>query len=216
MADVEMKPTDESKKEEKTDSKKSEDAKEEPKKQPPSVPEEIKTNIALIERAVSTFEPRFTLRVLRTLASLRKRLNDKVLIEAIELVYPPSMYGLCAMVVCTYLWIDSQTKHTLISWVPKPEQTMDVDASAPAAAPTPGPRIKSDPVPEAEIYLRLLILHHLLTNSSTYPQALKLAGDTLEKMQSLNRRTMDPIAAKIWFAVDRAYELAGNLADARP
>lgn len=92
MADVEMKPADESKKEEKKDEKKAEETKEEPKKQPPTVPEEIKTNVALIERAVSTFEPRFTLRVLRTLAALRKRLNDKVLAEAVELVYPPSMW----------------------------------------------------------------------------------------------------------------------------
>ncbi|KAI0090345.1 PCI domain-containing protein [Irpex rosettiformis] len=196
MADVEMKPIDESKKEEKTEEKT--DSKEEPKKQPPSVPEEIKTNVALIERAVSTFEPRFTLRVLRTLAALRKRLNDKVLAEAVELVYPPN----------------SQTKSILLSWIPKFEQTMDVDASTTSPAPTPRP--KSDPVPEVEIYLRLLVLHHLLTNSSTLPQALKLAGETIEKMQNLNRRTMDPIAAKIWFAVDRTYELAGNLADARP
>ena len=27
---------------------------------------------------------------------------------------------------------------------------------------------------------------------------------------------MDPIAAKVWFAVERAYELGGELADARP
>lgn len=90
MADVEMKPVDEKKGEE--EKKKAEEKKEEPKKLPPTVPEEIRTNVALIERAVSTFEPRFTLRVLRTLAALRKRLNPKLLAEAIELVYPPSMF----------------------------------------------------------------------------------------------------------------------------
>lgn len=93
---------------------------------------------------------------------------------------------------------------------------MEVDTAAPVPTPGPTPRVRQDPVPEAEIYLRLLILHHLLTNPSQYPQALKLAGETVEKVQSLNRRTMDPLAAKIWFAVDRTYELAGTLADARP
>ena len=97
---------------------------------------------------------------------------------------------------------------------------MDVDVSVPAVAsspPLPTPlRPKQEPTPESEIYIRLLILHHLLTTPETYPQALKLASDTVEKMQSLNRRTMDPIAAKIWFAVDRTYELTGTLADARP
>lgn len=86
---------------------------------------------------------------------------------------------------------------------------MDIDTSAPAK------EIPLEPVPEAEIYLRLLILHHLLTTPETYPQALRLAQETVGKMQSLNRRSMDPIAAKIWFAVDRTYELAGELGDAR-
>lgn len=73
-----------------------------------------------------------------------------------------------------------------------------------------------EPVPEGEIYLRLLILHHLLTSSETYGKALQLGRETTEKMQSLSRRSMDPIAAKIWFAVERAYELGGKLAEARP
>lgn len=85
---------------------------------------------------------------------------------------------------------------------------MDVD-SGPAGKPT-------DPTPEAEVYLRLLIIHHLLTSPSTYPKALELAQKSVEQIQALNRRTMDPIAARIWFAVERAYELGGELSDARP
>ncbi|KAG5219754.1 26S proteasome non-ATPase regulatory [Salix suchowensis] len=71
-------------------------------------------------------------------------------------------------------------------------------------------------VPEADIYFRLLILHHLLSSPSTHGKAVGLAQQTVEKMQALNRRSMDPIASKIWFAVERAYELGGELADARP
>ena len=71
-------------------------------------------------------------------------------------------------------------------------------------------------VPEAEMYLRLLILYRLLSSEDTHEKALELANETVEKMQALNRRSMDAIAAKIWFAVDRAYELAGELSDARP
>lgn len=71
-------------------------------------------------------------------------------------------------------------------------------------------------VPEAEMYLRLLILYHLLASEDTHEKALKLANVTVEKLQALNRRSMDAIAAKIWFAVDQAYELAGELSDARP
>jgi 26S proteasome regulatory subunit N3 len=81
MPDVEMKPT-----EDKLSDKKSE---EDQKPSPPSLSPltEIKNNVALLDRAVSTLEPRFTHRVLRTLTALRKRINDTVLSEAIELIY---------------------------------------------------------------------------------------------------------------------------------
>ena len=71
-------------------------------------------------------------------------------------------------------------------------------------------------VPKAEMYLHLLILYHLLTSEDMHEKALELANETVEKMQALNCRSMDTLAAKNWFAVDRAYELAGELSDARP
>ncbi len=206
MTDVEMKPT-----EEKTEEKKTEEVKQEP----PSASEQIKSNVALIERAVSTFEPRFTLRVLRTLAALRKRLDNKVLARAIKDVYPNSTF------LERYLsyWkltgpTESAVKQSLLSWLPAAEvsdHSMDIDASAPAKT-----LEKFEPIPEVEMYFRLLLLHHLLASHSTYPKAMKLAQETAQKVQSLNRRSMDPLAAKIWYAVERAYELAGELADARP
>ncbi|GLB42360.1 putative proteasome regulatory subunit C-terminal [Lyophyllum shimeji] len=197
MADVEMKAADKAKDEAKKDEKKPEEAP----KPPPSPVDEIKSNIALIERAVSTLEPRFTYRVLRTLTALRKRIDATVLRTAIEQVYPK----------------DAAEKETLLSWLPEgsaAEQSMEVDSSAATAKPSAP--ASSAPPPEGEIYLRLLILHYLLTNPATYSKALALANETAEKMQALNRRSMDPIAAKVWFAVERAYELAGELADARP
>lgn len=87
MPDVEMKPADSKSKDEKKD----EEKKEEP-KLPPSPVAEIKSNIALIDRAVSTLEPRFTHRVLRTLTALRKRIDDKVLRDVIGELYPKGMY----------------------------------------------------------------------------------------------------------------------------
>ncbi|KAL0959967.1 hypothetical protein HGRIS_011630 [Hohenbuehelia grisea] len=164
---------------------------------PPPPTQEIKTNILLLERAVATLEPRFTHRVLRSLAALRKRIDNKVLRTAIEEAYPK----------------DSQSKKSLLAWLPSVDDAMDVETTAlPPTKASPIP----EPVPEADIYLRLLILHHLLTKPETYSKAIDLAQETIHKMQALNRRSMDPIAAKIWFAVERAYELGGELADARP
>lgn len=89
MADVEMKPADTKTKAD--DTKEGEKKKEEPKPKPSPV-SEIKSNIALIERAVSTLEPRFTHRVLRTLTALRKRIDANVVRNAIEEVYVKGVY----------------------------------------------------------------------------------------------------------------------------
>ncbi|KAG6867167.1 hypothetical protein C0993_006091 [Termitomyces sp. T159_Od127] len=199
MADIEMKAVDTKAKD---DTKKDEKGKEELVKHVPLTPvAEIKANIVLIERAVSTLEPRFTHRVLRTLTALRKRIDATVLRAAIEQVYTK----------------DVPEKNVLLSWIPAGKPTgheMDVDTNNGQNEPaTPAVSV---PVPEGEIYLRLLILHFLLTSPSTYQKALELSAETVQKMQSLNRRSMDPIAAKVWFAVERAYELGGELADARP
>lgn len=83
MADVEMKPLEEKKEEEK-----------EEEVPPPSPVAEIKSNAGLIERAVSTLEPRFTHRVLRTLTSLRKKLDDRVIYEAVSEIYPAGASGI--------------------------------------------------------------------------------------------------------------------------
>jgi 26S proteasome regulatory subunit N3 len=88
---------------------------------------------------------------------------------------------------------------------------MDVDpAPSPSKSPVP------EPVPECEVYLRLLLIHHLLAHPETQAKAMDLANDSVAKVQALSRRSMDPIAAKIWYAVERTYEIVGQLSDARP
>ena len=83
MPDVEMKPAETKAGEKKED-------KEQP--VPPTPAAEIKSNLALIDRAVSTLEPRFTHRVLRTLSALRKRIDASVLREAIEEAYAKGLF----------------------------------------------------------------------------------------------------------------------------
>jgi len=207
MADVEMKPAD-------TTQDKSEDKKDTKEPPPPPTPAaEIKSNIALIEKAVWSLEPRFTHRVLRSFTALRKKLDDAVLREAIQEIYP------AGVPVCNHppprmsnMNVDSSVRASLLSWLPEAptKETMDVDDVPATKPPT------SDPVPEAQIYLQLLLIHHLLAKSETYQKAMALVKETIAKMQALNRRSMDPIAAKVWYVVERTYELAGDLAEARP
>jgi len=79
MADVEMKKQDDSHKAE---------LKTEETKAPPTPLAQIKANSVLIDKAVSTIEPRFTQRVLRSLTALRKRADASTLRDAVEEIYP--------------------------------------------------------------------------------------------------------------------------------
>ncbi|KAJ7037850.1 PCI domain-containing protein [Mycena alexandri] len=206
MPDIEMKPAKKDEKDKKDDKKsdKKDEKKEEPPKPPPTPVQEIKYNVVLIERGVATLEPRFTNRAMRTQTALRKRLDDVVLRNAIDEVFVK----------------DTPTKQSLLSWLPEPPpptEAMEVDSAAAAAPPAPKvPVPTAEPVPEVDMYFRLLMMHHFETSPSTYGKALDLAHQTVEKMQALNRRSMDPIAAKVWYALERAYELGSELADARP
>lgn len=84
MADIEMK--DDKSKEKK------EEVKEQPKPEPITPAAEIKQNAAQIERAVSTLEPRFTHRVLRSLTALRKKVDGAALKNAVEGIYVKGAY----------------------------------------------------------------------------------------------------------------------------
>lgn len=83
-ADVEMKPVEEKSK---VDDKSTGDKDITPPPQLLTPLEEIKINVALIEKGVSTLEPRFTNRVLRSLTSLRRKLDGKILRNAVEEVF---------------------------------------------------------------------------------------------------------------------------------
>lgn len=95
----------------------------------------------------------------------------------------------------------------------------------------------TEPLPETEVYLRLLILYRILDIASGLPRkrtsdtefrkpaansrelygkAIAFSHETIEKIHTFNRRSLDPIAAKLWFAVGLAYEMNGNLYDLRP
>ena len=120
--------------------------------------------------------------------------------------------------------IDSTEKKELIAWLPNTsapppsaaESSMDIDTISPISSPQKTSAFPSNPLPESEVYLRLLILHDVISSSSPKKTAFNLAHQTIEKIQRWNRRSMDPLAARIYFALGRAYELAGELEVIRP
>ncbi|KAF8343123.1 proteasome regulatory subunit C-terminal-domain-containing protein [Cantharellus anzutake] len=163
---------------------------------------EIKANVQLIERAVSTLEPRFTHRVLRSLTTLRRKLNTNVLRDALEAVYSKASPGLAVLLA----YIPPATKSS--------EAPMDVDDS-PATATTPIKASTVEPNPEVDTYLRLLVILFLI-DSKNVKGAVDLAHQTAERIHTFNRRTLDPVASKVYFYLSRAHEIHGDVSVIRP
>ncbi|KAF0383890.1 proteasome regulatory particle lid subunit RPN3 [Gigaspora margarita] len=153
---------------------------------------ELRQNFTLLERAVSTIESRFTTRVLRTTASIRKRLTADLLAQAIRDIYPK----------------DSTDKARLLNYLGKDSVVMDVDVDDSG---------KDNPpiLPEIDLYLHLLLMIYLL-DKQEFEKGIQLSNETIAKIQSLNRRTLDQLSARVYFYYARFYELTSNLAVIRP
>ncbi|KAF2834793.1 26S proteasome non-ATPase regulatory subunit 3 [Patellaria atrata CBS 101060] len=140
---------------------------------------DIKANFALLERAVTQFDARFTLRALRSISSLRKRLTASVLAEAITLAYPQgSERGL---------------------------ELIRVTGEDPSNIPSNGKTGKvengkkgEEPIPEIDVYLSILIMVYLY-DSKKYQEGAEFSSDLVDSIRELNRRTLDTLGSKAYF-----------------
>ncbi|CAH1759355.1 3291_t:CDS:10 [Entrophospora sp. SA101] len=153
-----------------------------------------KQNFLLLERAVSTIESRYTTRVLRTTASIRKRLNADNLAQIIKDAYPK----------------DSVDKSRLLGYLGNESGIMEVDVDDGVNCGSQGHII-----PEVDLYLHLMMMIYLL-DKKDFEKGIQLSNETLLKIQKLNRRTLDQLSARIYFYYARFYELTGNLREIRP
>ncbi|ANB12458.1 proteasome regulatory particle lid subunit RPN3 [Sugiyamaella lignohabitans] len=168
--------------------------------------DDIKHNFAYLEKAVSNFDPRFTLRVLRGLPALRKRVDSGSLLKVIESTYPAT----------------DSSKEILLASVQKyhkedaegaaggaDSESMAVDEVASDNEPP------STILPEVDIFLQLLVIVWLLNQEgATEPANLQyiqsVAEHSINKLRHYNRRSLDYLAAKLWFYYSRIAELQGS------
>ncbi|KAJ8658422.1 hypothetical protein O0I10_005774 [Lichtheimia ornata] len=153
-----------------------------------SVIAELKRNFTLLERAVETIESRFTTRVLRTLPSIRRRLTSSIL----------------SQVISEYYGTDASQASELLNYLGESDTGMDVDSTK-----------DKNILPEVDMYLHLMTMIYLL-DQNELQKGMELAGKSVEKLVKLNRRTMDQLAARIYFYHARFYELTDRLAEIRP
>jgi PCI domain/Proteasome regulatory subunit C-terminal len=151
----------------------------------------ITANFGLLERAVSQFDPRFTLRVLRSISSVRKHLSADVLAQVISNTY--SFSSQMAKTLLDVLGKDYKASKAGAS-------EMEVDSKG--AKGTAGLK---EVLPEVDVYLSILCQVHLF-DEEAFEKGTKFSDGLVDHIRTLNRRTLDSLAARVYFYYSLFYE----------
>ncbi|PKS11222.1 hypothetical protein jhhlp_002983 [Lomentospora prolificans] len=153
---------------------------------------DIKNNFALLERAVAQFDARFSLRALRSISLIRKRLTPDIIAKVIVETFPATVASGNVAKALLYA-IDRQD-------LPLGRPFNVDEESEPAKAPTKNGAKKElkEVIPEIDIFLGILIQVYLF-DSKQYKRGTEFSKHLSDRIQKLNRRTLDSLSAKVYF-----------------
>ncbi|KAG6081684.1 hypothetical protein E4U15_002800 [Claviceps sp. LM218 group G6] len=156
---------------------------------------DIKSNFALLDRAVALFDARFSLRALRSISLFRKRLTPdiigQVVVDTFHATPPTSSsssgigQSLLAAVERENMPFDRQTG-----------SEMEVDSGDAKSVKTK--KEASEIIPEIDIFLGILIQVYLF-DAKKYQEGAEFSKNLSARVQALNRRTLDSLSAKVYF-----------------
>ncbi|PYH63854.1 proteasome regulatory particle lid subunit RPN3 [Aspergillus vadensis CBS 113365] len=152
--------------------------------------QDIKTNFTLLERAVTHFDPRFTLRVLRSISSMRKHITGDVLAEVIEETYSSSS------VTASFL-LNALDQAGALGGA-RSSAKMEIESEKTKSAP-------KETLPEVDIYMSILV-QIFLYDKKEIQLGAKFSANLIERLRTLNRRTLDSLAARVYFYYSLFYE----------
>ncbi|KAF4585880.1 26S proteasome non-ATPase regulatory subunit 3 [Ophiocordyceps camponoti-floridani] len=154
---------------------------------------DIKSNFALLDRAVALFDARFSLRALRSISLIRKRLTPDIIGQAIVDTFPATV---TSGNIAKHLLVAIGRESMPLGRQPGPETEMDIDGKPPknGAAKKEAKEI----IPEIDVFLGILIQVYLF-DSKQYQKGADFSRYLAERIQALNRRTLDSLSAKVFF-----------------
>ncbi|KAK4642497.1 26S proteasome non-ATPase regulatory subunit [Podospora bellae-mahoneyi] len=160
---------------------------------------DIKSNFALLDRAVALFDARFTLRALRSVSSIRKRLTGDVLARVVAETYMASSSG--AEIAVGLLKAIGREEVQLGGKVGGGGGEMEIDSEPTTKAGSGKNGVKKEQkevIPEIGVFLGILT-QVLLHDGKQWQQGLEFSRYLIEKIQELNRRALDGLSAKVYF-----------------
>lgn len=151
---------------------------------------DIRNNFSLLERAVAHFDPRFTLRVLRSISSMRKHLTSDVLAEVIVETYPSS----------------SSTASFLLEAIGKAGELGGAPSSSRMEVDSEKSKLASREIlPEIDTYMSILVQIYLY-DKRDIENGARFSSKLVERLRTLNRRTLDSLAARVYFYYSLFFE----------
>ncbi|XWS24527.1 hypothetical protein CRYUN_Cryun28dG0110600 [Craigia yunnanensis] len=158
----------------------------------PSTLQHLKEIASLIESGSYTKEVRLIVRAVRLTFGLRRQLTAPLLSAFLDFALQPG----------------SEAHSRLSSFLPKEdEHDREVD-TATSAVLTPAKHL----FPELKIYCYLLVLVFLI-DQKKYNEAKACSLASINRLKSLNRRTLDVLASRLYFYYSYSYEITGDLAE---
>ncbi|KAL6041967.1 26S proteasome non-ATPase regulatory subunit 3 [Balamuthia mandrillaris] len=176
-------------------------AKTAPKEGPALTLSELDSQVADVQQSVLAKETRLISRALRRFFTVnRKQLSSSILHRLVSQHYIK----------------DEPQKEQLLSFVSKLPESMEVveQPVEPSKEEEGKGPLSTEFLAEVEIYLYLLVTVALLDNK-LYEEAAACSSIMISQLQTYNRRTLNPLAAKAFFYYSRAFELCNRLADIR-
>ncbi|KFA51115.1 hypothetical protein S40293_04743 [Stachybotrys chartarum IBT 40293] len=153
---------------------------------------DIKSNFALLDRAVVLFDPRFSLRAMRSISLIRKRLTPDILAQVIVDTFPANV---AAGNIAKSLLLAIGREHLPLGRPAGAEMEVDSD---PKPAKNASKKETKDIIPEIDIFLGILVQVYLF-DSKDYKKGADFSNYLADRVQTLNRRTLDSLSAKVYF-----------------
>lgn len=148
---------------------------------------DIKSNFPLLERAVTLFDARFSLRALRSISSLRKRLTPDILAQVIAEIYPSTSPSAKLLLVAL------DREHVTVGKAVSNEMEIDGEPKV-----RNGKKEPKEVIPEIDIFLGILTQIYYLDNKINQ-KGVTFSAQLAERIHSLNRRTLDSLSARVYF-----------------
>ncbi|KLU84718.1 26S proteasome non-ATPase regulatory subunit 3 [Magnaporthiopsis poae ATCC 64411] len=162
---------------------------------------DIKSNFALLDKAVAHFDARFSLRALRSISSLRKRLTSDIIAQAIVETFPATVISGNA---AKQLLLSIGKESLQLRRQPGPEMEIDGETRSQVKSNASKKEVK-EIIPEIDIFIGILI-QVFLYDSKQFQRGAEFSQYLCDRIHSLNRRTLDSLSAKVYFYYSLFFE----------